>query len=100
LVWIGLSHREIVRKENKPIATKNTKKVFSHTVAFVALISATNQFPAEYNCASKETAAPIGALLITASTQHPFGVLCGNWVVGLGKSPHRESIHKKINAHG
>jgi hypothetical protein len=81
---------------DKPIATKNTKKVFSHTVAFRALISATNQFSTKYNCASKETAAPIGALLITASTQRPFGVFCGNWIVGLGKSPHRESIRKKI----
>jgi hypothetical protein len=65
------------------MATKNTKKVSSHTVVSRALISAANRFPAKYNFAGREIAAPIGALLMTESTQRPFCVFCGNWFVGL-----------------
>jgi hypothetical protein len=65
------------------MATKNTKKASSHTIVSRALISAANRFPAKYNFAGRETAAPIGALFITKSTQRPFCVFCGNWIVGL-----------------
>jgi hypothetical protein len=67
------------------MATKNsTKRASSHTGAFRALISAADRFPAKYVFASKETAAPMGARLITESTQRPFcAVFCGNWIVGL-----------------
>jgi hypothetical protein len=85
---------------NNPIATKNTKKVSSHTVVSRALISATNRFPGKYDFADRETAAPMGALLMTESIQRPFGVFCGNWVVGLSELRHREVVRKKINAQG
>ncbi|MDR1010242.1 MAG: hypothetical protein LBM04_03770 [Opitutaceae bacterium] len=85
---------------NNPIATKNTKKASSHTVIFRALISAANRFPAKYDFARKETAAPIGALLMTESTQRPFCVFCGNWIVGLSELRHKEIICKKINSQG
>jgi hypothetical protein len=68
---------------NNPIATKNTKKASSHTDVSQALISAADRFPAKYVFASKETAAPMGAHLIIESTQRPFCVFCGNWIVGL-----------------
>jgi hypothetical protein len=68
---------------NKPIATKNTKKASSHTDVSLALISAANRFPAKYDFAGREIAAPMGALLMTESTQRPFCVFCGNWIVGL-----------------
>jgi hypothetical protein len=67
---------------------------------FRALISAANRFPAKYDFAGKETAAPIGALLMITNTQRPFCVFCGNWIVGLGESRHREIVCKKINAQG
>jgi hypothetical protein len=73
------------------------KKATSHTVIFRALISAANRFPAKYNFAGKPTAAPMGALLISANTQRPFCVFCGNRIVGLGESRHREIAHQKIN---
>ncbi|MDR1010472.1 MAG: hypothetical protein LBM04_05010 [Opitutaceae bacterium] len=85
---------------NKPIATKNTKKATSHTGVFRALISAVNRFPAKYDFANREIAAPIGARLMIESTQRPFCVFCGNWFVGLGESRHREIIRKKINIQG
>jgi hypothetical protein len=44
-----------------------------------------NLFLAKYDFASKEIAAPIGALLMTESTQRPFCVFCGNWIVGLSE---------------
>ncbi|MDR1009603.1 MAG: hypothetical protein LBM04_00450 [Opitutaceae bacterium] len=62
---------------NKPIATKNTKKATSHTGVSLALISAANRFPAKYDFANRETAAPIGARLMFESTQRPFCVFCG-----------------------
>jgi hypothetical protein len=65
------------------MATKNTKKASSHTVALRALISATNPHSAKVNFSGKRTAAPIGALFITESTQRLFCVFCGNWIVGL-----------------
>jgi hypothetical protein len=50
---------------NNPIATKNsTKKASSHTDVSRALISAANRFPAKYDFAGKEIAAPIGALFL------------------------------------
>jgi hypothetical protein len=57
------------------------KNAFSHTILSRALISAANRFPAKYDFAGKETAAPIGALLMTENTQRPFCVFCGNWIV-------------------
>jgi hypothetical protein len=82
------------------IATKNTKKVSSHTIIPRALIGATNRFSAKYDFAGKQTAAPIGALLMTKSTQRPFCVFCGNWLVGLGESSYRKIVRKKFNAQG
>jgi hypothetical protein len=57
---------------NKPIATKNTKKASSHMNVSRALISAANPYSAKVNFPGKRTAAPIGALFITESTQRPF----------------------------
>jgi hypothetical protein len=68
---------------NKPIATKHTQNATSHTDVSLALISAANPFPAKHDFADKETAAPIGARLMTKSTQRPFCVFCGNRIVGL-----------------
>jgi hypothetical protein len=74
------------------MATKNTlrgkaewldKKASSHTDVSRALISTADRFPAKYNFAGRETAAPIGALFITESPQRPVCVFCGNWIVGL-----------------
>jgi hypothetical protein len=68
---------------NNPIATKNTKKASSHMDVSRALISAANPHSAKVKFSSKRTAAPMGALFITESTQRPFCVFCGNWIAGL-----------------
>jgi hypothetical protein len=78
------------------MATKNTKKASSHTVVSRALISAANRFLAKYDFADKKIAAPIGALLMTESTQHPFYVFCGNWFVGLASRFVGKSYAKKL----
>jgi hypothetical protein len=70
------------------------KKASSHMDVSRALISAANRVPGKYDFAERETAAPIGACLMIESTQRPFGVFCGNWFVGLGKTRHREIIRK------
>jgi hypothetical protein len=55
---------------------KNSKKkASSHTDVSRALISAADRVPAKYDFAGKETAAPIGALLMTESTQRSFGAV-------------------------
>jgi hypothetical protein len=79
---------------------KHRFKASSHTVVSRTLISAANRFPVKYDFAGKETAAPIGALLMIANTQRPFCVFCGNWIVGLGELRHREIVRKKINSQG
>ncbi|MDR1011642.1 MAG: hypothetical protein LBM04_11080 [Opitutaceae bacterium] len=78
---------------------KHKKSLLAYDVSR-ALISAANRFPAKYDFAGKETAAPIGALFITESTQRLFGVFCGNWIVGLNELRHREIVRKKINSQG
>jgi hypothetical protein len=64
------------------------------------LISATNPYSAKANFSAKQIAAPMGALFITESMQRPFCVFCGNWIVGLNGSRHREIVRKKINSQG
>jgi hypothetical protein len=102
---IFASIRVHLRLKNNPfpkplMATKNTKKASSHTVVSRALISAANRFPGKYDFADKQTAAPIGALLMIANTQRSSCVFCGNWIVGLSESRHREIVRKRINFQG
>jgi hypothetical protein len=87
------------------MATKNTRKASSHTVVFRVLISAVNWFPTKYDFAGKQIAAPVGALLMTESTQRPFCVFYGNWFVDLvsrfiEKSYAKKLIIKVSNAEG
>jgi hypothetical protein len=79
------------------IAAILTKKASSHMVVSRALISAANRFLAKYDFADKKIAAPIGALLMTESTQRPFcAVFCGNWFVDLASRFIGKSYAKKL----
>jgi hypothetical protein len=60
------------RKKPNHYGHKKHKKASSHTVVSRALISAANRFLAKYDFADKKIAAPMGALLMTESTQRPF----------------------------
>jgi hypothetical protein len=65
------------------LASKHPQKPPLHSPAFRTLASVAKRLPAKHNYAGKETAAPMGALLMTESTQRPFCVFCGNWITGL-----------------
>jgi hypothetical protein len=76
----------------KPLmASKHPQKPPLHSPAFQTLMNVATHLPAKHNYAGKETAAPMGAQFITESTQRPFCVFCGNWIVGLSESHHGKS---------